>query len=595
MATLRHRFGTIAALAALVLSVLSLLVITLEQWRRQHATDMEQGEATGSYAELLLDNWQLLIWPPLLFAAVAYFTTRWLVQRSLQPIETIRRELESITSSNLGRRVTVTETSDEVEHLGVTLNETLDRLESAVLANERLVADAAHELRTPLTAVRAALEVENTRRPQELLEESIVEVDRAGQLIDDLLLLARSPSTESRLELLDLDDVVGQEILRLRRQHPELDVEHDIHPVQQRLAKEAVGSVVRNLLENAAKYGDGRIKISLSEEGVYSYLVVEDNGQGIPADQRADVLQRFSRLDRSRDRSTGGSGLGLAIVTETVEAHRGVIDISDSSLGGCKMTISFPMDPAGVARPTAPTQTTGGDAIDRLAANAPKPNGRRRMVLAGVTLSLVGAGAVGAYLWQQSNGTEEQDPAGPATAAATTSTSATTSDTDSSTSSTTLDTTGERTEDVEGGAIGVQLSRSDWIVSASHFAEERGELPDQAIDGDRTTRWSTGLEQVDGMWFEVDLGSEQDVSRIELEIYGESEADYPRAYTIRVATDDGDLGPVIASNPSFGISDLPTVIELPQQSVRRIRITQTGTSQNFWWSISEIHAFGVER
>lgn len=595
MSSLRHRFGTIAFFVVFALSVAALFGLTFGQWRRLDAEALETGAVVGSYGEYLLDNWQWFAWPPLVLALGAYVVTRWLVHRSLGPIELIRQELESITSANLGRRVTVTETGDEVEYLGMTLNETLDRLESAVLANERLVADAAHELRTPLTAVRAALEVENTREPRELLGESITEMDRAGQLIDDLLLLARSPSTESRLELLDLDDIVAHEVHRLERQHPEIEIEHDIHPVQQRLAKEAVGSVVRNLLENAAKYGDGSIKVSLFQQNVNSYLVVEDNGDGIPVDQRDDVLQRFARLDRSRDRSTGGSGLGLAIVTETVEAHRGAIDISDSALGGCKMTVSFPLDPGATAAPVTRNQRTGGDAIDLLAANAPKRS-RRPKVLAAAALLVAAVGVGGTYLWQQqsdNDGLIETLTAGVGASGQIDSDTVPDDDDPDSTetvpaapSTSVPATTDSPATTVEAGP----LDRSEWAVTASEYSERSGEIPELAIDGALDTRWTTGTDQSAGMWFEIDLGFEQSVSRLELDLENKSSDDYPRGYQVQVAADDGELGPVIARDPEVDGTS-PTIIEFPQQPVRRIRILQTGLSEEFWWSISEINAY----
>ncbi|MEM8926421.1 MAG: ATP-binding protein [Actinomycetota bacterium] len=553
---MRQRLGVIAALFGLVLAALALAGITFEQWRRLDADPTVS--AIESYGRFLLDNWLWLVWPPLLCAVLGYVVANRFVTRSLQPIDTMRRELESINSSNLGGRVTIAGTGDEVEALGRTLNETLQRLENAVLANERLVADAAHELRTPLTAVRAALEVENTAEPRELLGESLVEIDRASKLIDDLLLLARSPSTESRLELVDLDDVVVQELRRLERLHPDVVIDHDVQPLQQRLVREAIANAVRNLLENAAKYGDGRIKITLRGDDRRSHLIVEDDGPGIPVDQRTDVLERFSRLDNSRGRSTGGSGLGLAIVAETVEAHRGDIEIAESTLGGSRIELRLPTDPT-----TTDPLTSAAGRRRRRGGAATAGRRRRTMIVAGVTVLVMSAGGVYAVREYLDRGASEVVAGAPASPSA----DPATADDD------------------------VPLDRSRWSVRASTFYEQ--ELPERAIDGDVATRWTTGRYQdANDMWFEIDFGATRTISRIDLELNAIWAEDFPRGYTVQIITESGEMGATIARDRAVQRTFPTTVIEFEPQTMRGVRITQLGTSETQWWSIAEINAFG---
>jgi signal transduction histidine kinase len=315
-------------------------------------------------------------WPFGLLAAVvgglcSFLAAFWLVGRSLRPIELMRKELASITSSNLDQRITLTRSGDEVERVGITLNETLDRLDHAVKANERFVADAAHELRSPLTGIRLALEIESVNKPVSLLNDAIVEVERATRLVDDLLLLANRASSQTKQTDVDFDDVVREELARFSIRHPKVRIDCQSAPVWVSIDREAMRRVVGNLLDNAAFYGRGHVALTLEAtplstdgpqlrsasrpiSGFYSnrqaglgtpsstQLHIDDDGPGIKPADRTRVFERFTRLDSSRARSTGGSGLGLAIAKEIADDHHATITISDSSLGGARFTVTLP-------------------------------------------------------------------------------------------------------------------------------------------------------------------------------------------------------------------------------------------------------------
>ena len=299
-------------------------------------------ESLGSY---LLRHLLWLLGPALAAGALGALAARWLVTRSLLPVDEMRAELDLITETDLDRRVSVPRSGDEIELLGESMNSTLDRLGRAVSANERFVADAAHELRSPLTGVRAALEVQRGDQGQpELLDDSISELDRAGRLIDDLLLLARRQGEVTRRIDVDLDDVARAAVASLRVRRPDLRIEAALAPCRVQGDPDDLTRVVTNLLENAARYGNGRVQISsgLEESGTADRVAVvhvDDDGPGIPQDQQALVFERFARLDASRARSTGGSGLGLAIANEIVRDHGGTITVSTSELGGASFGV----------------------------------------------------------------------------------------------------------------------------------------------------------------------------------------------------------------------------------------------------------------
>jgi signal transduction histidine kinase len=292
----------------------------------------------------------LLAGVPLLLALVG--ATTWVVVgRSLRPVEAIRAEVADITARDLHRRVSEPPTGDEVARLAATMNAMLDRLEGATERQRRFVGDASHELRSPLAALRADLEValsggdgegEWTQTARRLLGD----VERQEALVQDLLFLARADeSTAARNPTLgDLDDLVLREVSRLRLRAP---VTVDISGVSGAPVRghwEDLARVVRNLLENAVRYAGSQVTVRLGVEDGWAVLSVEDDGPGIPAEERERVFERFARVDSGRSRRLGGTGLGLAIAREVVVDHGGTISI-DGSGAGARLVVHLPAEP----------------------------------------------------------------------------------------------------------------------------------------------------------------------------------------------------------------------------------------------------------
>ena len=300
----------------------------------------------GAYREpltaYLLSRFGFIAIPVLAVAAVAGLAARWLVGRSLRPVDAMRRELADITSSDLSARVEVPITGDEVAQLGETFNHTITLLDAAVTANERFVADAAHELRSPLAGVRAAVELEGSKRPGGILDDTLVELDRAGRLVDDLLLLARRQGSGSAVVGdVDLDDLVAAEVRSATARFPEMELSAEIEPVRLRGDADALRRLVSNLVENACLYGDANVQVVVTSLEGTPQLEVHDDGPGIPAAEAARIFERFARLDESRARATGGSGLGLSIAREIAMDNAATIEVADSFLGGACFRVEF--------------------------------------------------------------------------------------------------------------------------------------------------------------------------------------------------------------------------------------------------------------
>ncbi len=276
-------------------------------------------------------------------AAVVWVATR----RALRPVEAIRAEVASITTTDLGRRVPVPGGGDEISRLAVTMNDMLSRLDSAVARQRRFVADASHELRSPLTALRNQLEASLVGRDdaewESMVRELSTDRDRMERLVVDLLLLARRDEGERlSLEPIDLGYLVRSELARRGPAANNVAREVDVQNALIEGNAEALIRVLRNLVDNAERHAVTTVKIRLCTLDGHAELIVADDGEGVPPAERSSVFERFFRLDEARTADAGGSGLGLAIVKELVVEHRGSVTIEPSQVGA-KFVVRIPL------------------------------------------------------------------------------------------------------------------------------------------------------------------------------------------------------------------------------------------------------------
>ena len=288
----------------------------------------------------------LLVGLPLILLLVG--GTTWAVAaRALAPVARIRREVEEITGDRLDRRVPEPRSRDEIHRLARTMNQMLQRLERSRDRQQQFVGDASHELRSPLASIRQAAEVSLAHPgalPEGQLAEAVLEESaRMQRLVEQLLLLTRTEDGAATrgYQDVDLDDLALAEAGRAARSGLAVETA-GIGAGRVRGEPTALGQVVRNLVDNAARHADTALAIAVRDTGAGIELTVEDDGQGIPEDQRQRVFDRFVRLDEARARDAGGSGLGLAIVREIVTAHGGTVVISSSALGGARFVVRLP-------------------------------------------------------------------------------------------------------------------------------------------------------------------------------------------------------------------------------------------------------------
>ncbi|MGN7224131.1 sensor histidine kinase [Curtobacterium flaccumfaciens] len=289
----------------------------------------------------------------LLLVAVTWAVTG----RSLRPVERMRTEVETIRAARHDARVDVPDTGDEVARLASTMNAMLDRLERSAESQRRFVSDASHELRSPIASIRqhAEVAVAHPERTEvaDLADVVRSEAVRLQDLVTGLLELSRLDEGGIRTRRpVDLDDLALDAVARARARStagdapardgdaPAVRVDGSAISAARVLGDERVlAGVVRNLVDNAVRHASTRVAVSLTEHDGSAVLTVDDDGTGVPDDERERVFERFVRLDEARSRDAGGAGLGLAIVRDAVRAHGGDTTVVTSPLGGARFVV----------------------------------------------------------------------------------------------------------------------------------------------------------------------------------------------------------------------------------------------------------------
>ncbi len=336
-------------------SGVALLIVSVPQQVNGENWIIEMGAPTDqintAVHELLITLMMSLPILVLVAAAGGYL----LVRRSLKPVENIRATAEKITFGNLSNRLPVAATGDALEHLSLTLNQMLERLEAAYHQASRFSADASHELRTPLTIMRTELEsivqepglAENIR---ERIGSVLEETEHMSHMAEGLFAISRLDAGEAKMqhERLDLAELVSStaEQMQLLADEKKMAIDIDANTVvtvegdQTRLKQ-----VVVNLLDNAIKYTPrgGSVSIQVFSFGTKATLEIQDNGEGIPQDALPHVFDRFYRADKVRSREAGGAGLGLSIVRSIVLAHGGTVELQSTEGKGATCKVELPL------------------------------------------------------------------------------------------------------------------------------------------------------------------------------------------------------------------------------------------------------------
>ena len=259
-------------------------------------------------------------------------------------IRPIRRLAAAADALGKGRPVTDLNPSGatEIRRAGAAFLEMQGRIQRQIAQRTEMLAGVSHDLRTPLTRVRLQLAMLADAHPgsRQEITESEQDLLLMEHMIDEYMAFARGQGGEAPVstDLAEIiDDVAGD--ARRRGSPIVLEVER---PLVLALRPNAIRRCLTNLVENAMHHG-ARVAISATRRDDVVSVSVEDDGPGIPVDQREDVFKPFFRLDSARNPRTGGAGLGLSIARDVARGHGGDIRMSAGSLGGLRAELRLPV------------------------------------------------------------------------------------------------------------------------------------------------------------------------------------------------------------------------------------------------------------
>ncbi|NDZ78013.1 HAMP domain-containing protein [Streptomyces sp. SID10853] len=273
--------------------------------------------------------------------------------RVLSPLGRMTRTARRVAGTDLTRRIELDGPDDELKELADTFDEMLDRLERAFTAQQRFVANASHELRTPLAINRTLLEVHlsDPGAPVELTQLGktlLATNERSEQLVEGLLLLARSDNQIVERKPVDLAEVATRAIDQTLAEATEKGVE--IRGEQSPAVVQGNGILLErialNLVQNAVRYNiaeDGWVEVTTELQPGQALLVVSNTGPVVPAYEIDNLFEPFRRLRTERTGSDKGVGLGLSIARSVARAHGGRIIAEPREGGGLVMRVTLPV------------------------------------------------------------------------------------------------------------------------------------------------------------------------------------------------------------------------------------------------------------
>ena len=264
--------------------------------------------------------------------------------RILVPLQHILKELKRIRANSLNRRLRTTGNNDELEDMIKTLNSMLDRLDSAFKAEKSFVSHASHELNNPITAIQGECEISllkerSTGEYMEALQRISSESKRLSNLIRHLLFLSRQDEEllKSNIEELSLPDMLKgltgtNERIRLHDGEMNKAATVKANPYLLKIA-------LKNIIDNACKYSEKEVDITLRQEDRHLVLEVKDQGIGIPPEEIEHIFQSFYRGSNTHDYA--GQGIGLSLTQKIISAYNARLEISSEIEKGTKVRVIF--------------------------------------------------------------------------------------------------------------------------------------------------------------------------------------------------------------------------------------------------------------
>lgn len=264
-----------------------------------------------------------------------------------QGLQSLSRVADEFGAGKLSARSHM-KPSASIYPLAERINDMAGRIQSLLESQKNLLHSVSHELRTPIARLEFGLELLQSKTDDPGLHKRIAAMEgdlaELNGLVNELLGMARMDSEQSlQAAPFELAPMLRECLQSLPLSQHDIGFEAEQAPGAIEADQRLLARAICNLLRNAQKYAASRIQLSArrpGDDGVE--IAVEDDGPGIPPEERERIFEPFYRLDRSRDRATGGFGLGLSIAHKAVAMHGGTLTVEDGELGGARFVITLP-------------------------------------------------------------------------------------------------------------------------------------------------------------------------------------------------------------------------------------------------------------
>lgn len=267
-----------------------------------------------------------------------------IARRLTRRLENLQKGVEQWGTGNLSARV-AEQGNDEVAYLAQRFNHAAEHVQQLVTSHKSLLANASHELRSPLTRIRMGLELMGDSPSPAMKAEISRSVGELDQLIDEILLASRLDAQEVDLGTVETVDLTGLASEECARVNAHLDLGESPRSIMAHGVVKLLRRMLRNLLENARRYGTSDIEVQLTSvienQQDWVRMCVCDRGPGVPIDLRERIFEPFYRLPGASERE-GGVGLGLSLVRSIVQRHGGRVHCEDREGGGAQFVVMLP-------------------------------------------------------------------------------------------------------------------------------------------------------------------------------------------------------------------------------------------------------------
>lgn len=293
----------------------------------------------------------IVILDTLLLGLVAYLLVHPIEKR----LKVLAKAANQIKRGHLDVRADV-DSVDAIGMLAAAFNAMAEHIQMLLDMQKEMIRAISHELRTPVARMRFSLQmIEDAQSDADrlpLLQGMDGDMEQLDELIDEILTYARMEHATPELQfvLLDVDDVISRVLKEMgsaaRKNSVRLEHIPENLPPQHRLVEaefRGIHRVIQNFVGNAIRYAKSQVRISFLIDGITCKILVEDDGPGVPEEEREKIFSPFVRLDTSRNQASGGYGLGLSIVRRLVNWHHGRVWVEQSALGGAAFSMEWPV------------------------------------------------------------------------------------------------------------------------------------------------------------------------------------------------------------------------------------------------------------